>query len=76
MLTELEDGTRGGMGGQEQRGGCTNALLGRENLESKSGAVRGAPCLPLKQQPLPQHGCRLLADSRLSQPWTLNEQAI
>lgn len=64
------------MGGEEQSGGCTNGLLGRENLGSSSGAVRGAARLPLKEQPLPQHGSRLLADSRVSQPWTLTEWAI
>lgn len=36
---ELEGGTRGEMGGEEQRKECTNGLLGKENLGSSSGAV-------------------------------------
>lgn len=31
---------------------------------------------PLKEQPLPQHGCRHLTDSRVSQPWTFTEHPI
>lgn len=36
---ELEGGARGGVGGEEQKEGCTNGLLGRETLGSSSGAV-------------------------------------
>lgn len=84
MLMELEDSTRGGTGGEEQGRGGTNGLPGRGNLGSSSapavgwhpsGAVWGTAWLPLEEHVLPWHWCRLLADSRVSQPWTLTEQA-
>lgn len=85
MLMELEGSTGGGMGGEEQSRGCTNGCLGKGNPGSSSapgvglhpsGAVWGTAWLPLEEHLLPWHWCRLLADSRVSQPWTLTEQAI
>lgn len=72
---ELEGGIRGGMGGEEQRGDVQMDSLAGRTWEAAQ-VLFEAPCLPLGEQPLPQHGYKLLADSRMSQPWTLAEQAI
>lgn len=80
------------MSGEEQSGVCMCRLLGMGNPGSSSAPWQeitrlllfGAQlsCLwsilppALWSQHFPGTGCRHLADSRVSQPWTLTEQAI